>query len=189
MSDVDFAYRIGRVSRSHGLGGEVLVQFFRRRELALQSEYCRWRRLRRRLSVELEYADETIQPMEVTHVRWIDPLRAVLRIAACEDRTAADRLVGAYVDVDPGTLVPELHDDVDQCFDARVLHAESGQHLGMVRRITDNGAQALLEIDLLEGGQALVPVVPDIVVEIGCDAEGRRSVTVLPLPGLFEANR
>lgn len=167
----------------------MLVQFFRKRELALQPECARWRRLRRHLPIELEHPDETIQHMEVTHVRWVDPIRAVLRIAGFEDRTLAERLVGAYVDIDPESWSPELHDEIDQCFDARVLHAESGEHLGDVRIITDNGAQAILEVDLLDGGQAMVPVVPGIVMDIGRDSEGRRTVKIMPIPGLLEANR
>jgi 16S rRNA processing protein RimM len=184
----DFPLRVGRVARAHALRGEVVLQLLRRREHAADLKSLALRRLARPLDVELEHPDETLERHRVTHVRWLDPVRAVLRLEGVEDRDAAEALQGAYLDVDPERLAPELCDAVDACFGARVLDADAGDHLGWVGAIRDNGAQALLEIELDGGGEALVPVVPELVTETGVDEEGR-FVRVRPLPGLLEVNR
>lgn len=183
-----FTYRVGRIGRPHGLRGELVLQLFRRRD---RSDVVgpRWVRLRAALEAELEHPDERLERVRVTHIRWVDPLRTVLRLDGVQDRLAAERLLGCYFDLDPGRLVPELNDDVDGCFGARVLDAESGTLLGSVFAIRDNGAQPLLEIVLAgrEEPSALVPVVPELVPEIDSDAGGRY-VRIRPLPGLLEVN-
>lgn len=188
----EYAYRLGRIARAHGVRGEVVVQLFRRRAEVAGSEGQRWVRLRRPLPVEIEHLDERLEHRFVTHVRWLDPLRVVMRFSGLSDRARAEAMVGAYVDVDPSHLAPEVHDAIDACFDARVLDADTGALLGWVEAIRDNGAQALLEIRL-EGDEedaepALVPVVPEIVAAIEADAEGRL-VRIRPIPGLLEVNR
>lgn len=187
---LEFPYRVGRIARAHGLEGDVVAQLFRRRDHALDPERLAAKRLKRPMPVEIEHADETLEQLFVTRVRWLDPVRVVLRFDGVVDRDAAEDLVGAYLDFDPERLAPELSDEVDRCFDARVLDADSGRRLGEVEAIRDNGAQALLELRL-EGDEepsALVPVVPELVVEIGADDEGRW-VRLRPLPGLLEVNR
>ena len=185
---LDFPYRTGRIARAHGLKGDVLVQFFRRREHAADPKKCKMLKLRHPLLAELEFQDESLERVEVTHIRWLDPIRAVLRLSECQDRDTAEQLVGAYFDVDPERLALELHDDVDACFEARAIDADSGRSLGEVIRITDNGAQALLELEMSEGETALIPVVGELVVKVGRDNNGR-FVHIRPLPGLLEANR
>lgn len=188
MSNYDFAYRTGRIARGHGLRGEVLVQFFRKRDLALEPSRLKWKRLSPPFAAELEYQDEQTETVTITHVRWLDPIRVVLRIEESQNRNDADRCTGAYFDVDPGFLIPELHDDVDACFEARVIDAESEQNVGQVQRISDNGAQALLDVELIDGGWALIPFVEAIVEAVGEDELGRY-VKVRPMPGLLEANK
>lgn len=182
---IDFPYRIGRIARAHGLKGDVVLQLFRRR---IRDDYPTvFARLSPPFEVELEHLDERVERLQVTHLRWLDPLRLVLRWAGDPDRTDAERRVGTYLDAHPDRLPSLLVDPVDACFEARAIHAQTGASLGEVVAIRDNGAQALLELELPSGGEALVPCVPELVVEIGADAEGR-FVRIAPLPGLLEVN-
>ncbi|MEL6186684.1 MAG: hypothetical protein AAFU79_18850 [Myxococcota bacterium] len=181
----DFPYRIGRVARAHGLKGDVVLQLFRRR---VRDAYADgWVRLSPPFPAELEHLDERLERVSVTHLRWLDPLRVVLRVSGWSDREAAERRIGTYLDAHPEHLPSALTDPVDACFEARALHAESGEPLGEVIAIRDNGAQALLELELEGGAEALVPYVPELVVEVGTDEAGR-FVRILPLPGLLEVN-
>lgn len=186
MAEVPFPYRVGRLSRPHGLRGEVVAQLFRRRDHAADPKRQRWLPLKPPLAVEIEDRTEALERLTVTHVRWLDPIRVVLRVAELTDRDHAEARIGAYLDIDPARLNDALHDEVDRCFEAEVRHAETGELLGEVFAIRDNGAQALLEIELAaDGSMALVPYVPAFVE--GVEAEGdSRVVRIRPIPGLLE---
>ncbi len=176
-----FPYRIGRIARAHGLKGELMLQCFRRRDDRTLAQ----RRLARPMELELSHPDERLEPATLTHLRWIDGSRVILRLTGFEDRDQAEARVGCYVDVDPARLAPELGDEVDRCFGAEAWDEEQGARIGTIEAIRDNGAQALLEIGLDGGGEALVPAVPPIL--LGIDADGR--VLLRPPPGLLEVNR
>lgn len=183
-----YPYRIGRVARPHGLKGDVVLQLFRRRGFGAHGEDHRLQRLDPPWSAEVEREDGRVDEVQVTHARWLDPIRLILRLRGVADRTAAEGLVGVYFDAHPDQLPEWIADPVDACFEARAVHAESGEALGEVVAIRDNGAQALLEIELVDGALALVPFVAEMVVEVGVDEKGR-FVRVQPLPGLLEVNR
>ena len=181
-----FPYRIGRVARPHGLRGELMVQLFRRRDLALDEARHHWRRLKHPQLVELEDELERLERLTLTHIRWLDPIRVVLRFAEIGDRTEAEARIGSYLDLDPEGLRPELNDEVDRCFLAEVRHAETDAVLGQVVAIRDNGAQALLEVETPdEGERVLVPFVPAFVVEVHALPGEPRRVRLSPIPGLF----
>lgn len=184
---VPFPHRIGRVARAHGLRGEVLVQMFRRRALGADPARMKFRKLTRPLEVEVEYPDERLERLHVSHVRWVDPIRVVLRITELQDRDEAEALAGCYLDIDPEQPSPALLDDIDGAFGARALDADDGRVLGEIFAIRDNGAQALFELTLDADPEqsALVPVVEDFVAEIGRDDAGR-FVRLRLIDGLLE---
>lgn len=186
----EFPYRVGRLARARGLQGELVLQFFRRRDLADRPEHLRWMRLKPSLPFEIEHQDERMERGRVTHVKWLDPLRVSLRVEGWDSREAAERRVGAYFDVDPSQLPAQLFDDVDLCFEARALDADSGALIGEVVAVRDNGAQALLEVMLAdhpEDAMALIPAVAPLMADSGVD-EGGRWVRINVIPGLLEAN-
>lgn len=183
-----YPYRIGRIARPHGLKGDLVLQLFRRRDRGADPDDHRLRKLAPPWPAEVEREDGRYVQIRVTHARWLDPMRMVLRLDGVGDRTAAEAWVGVYFDVHPDQLPLLVADEVDACFEARVLDADTQANLGEVVAIRDNGAQALLEILLEDESLALVPFVPQLVTEVGAD-EGGRFVRISPLPGLLEVNR
>lgn len=184
MDSLPFPYRIGRVSRAHGLRGELLVQLFRRRPNGMHPAAHRFRKLKQPMPIELEYETERLEPLEVTHAKWVDPIRLVVRLAGVDDRDGAEARVGCYFDVDPSRFDPAIADEVDRAFDAEVVDADSGERLGEVQAIRDNGAQALLEIDVGKDEPVLVPVVEAFVTAIEREGDTAR-VRLRPIPGLL----
>lgn len=166
-----------------------MVQMFRRRGLA-DTLGLGQVRLKAPLASELEYPDERLERVWVSHARWLDPVRVVLWLEGVRDRTQAEARQGCYVDVDPTRLVDELTDAIDACFGARVIDADTGAMLGEIAAIRDNGAQPLFEMRRVGPGAAdpvLIPAVPELVPELHTGGEDRW-VRVRVLPGLLEAN-
>ncbi|MBO7762424.1 MAG: 16S rRNA processing protein RimM [Clostridia bacterium] len=62
-----------------------------------------------------------------------------------------------------------------------VLHAEDGRLLGHVREV-DTSRKTTLYIIETEGGEVMLPAVPEFVKEIDIE----RGMTVCPIPGFFD---
>lgn len=176
-----FPHRIGRVIRAHGLAGDVIVQLFRPRPIeAAQLRYAKERPPR---PVELVFEDGREVIYEVVGLRHTSPAAFVAHLAGVDDRDGADRLVGAFVDVDP-LDGPSVLDEVDRVFGATVIDVETDRTLGTVDDIRDNGAQALLVVG---EDELLIPWVDAFVEDVEEGPDGI-VVRIRPIPGLLEAN-
>jgi 16S rRNA processing protein RimM len=181
----EFPHRLGRVVRAHGLQGDLVVQVFRTRRVT--PDQLRFRREVPPVPVELVCQDDTRHVLPVVGVRWTDPATFVVKLAGVDTREAADRLEDAFFDVNPTAAPKTVADDVDRVFGALVEDAESGQVLGEVGDIQDNGAQAVLVVEAPEGDEILIPFVDVFIAEVVPGAQPR--VRVHLIPGLIEANR
>jgi 16S rRNA processing protein RimM len=161
---VTYPYRIGRILRAHGLAGDLTVQLFRPR--ALRPKRMRPKRAQKVEIGEREYVLHAVQGTAAD--------RAIVHLLGVEDRTAAERLEGEYLDVDPKDLPSLLTDEIDRLFGLTAVDPK-GAVIGEIVDIRDNGAQALLII----GEEILVPA--PFVVEV------RGGEVVIDAPeGLFE---
>lgn len=176
----EFPHRIGRVIRAHGLRGDVLVQLFRPRPIeAEQLEYVKEKPTR---PVELVFEDGREIVYQIRGVRFVNPASFVASLSGVDSREAAEALTGAFVDMDPRNP-PSVADEVDEIFGAKVVDVESGNELGTVDDIRDNGAQAVLVV-----GEDEI-LIPWVEVFIDAVDEGPEPVVrVRPIPGLLEAN-
>jgi 16S rRNA processing protein RimM len=156
---------VGRISRAHGVRGEVSVL---------------------RLSeVEDRFAKGSVLRLEDGRSLTIEAMRPhqqrlLVKFAEIEDRTQAESLRGEVLLV-PAEAAPEPPDGafwVHQVVGLEVV-TEDGRSLGRIVDVQGNPANDLW---VTESG-TLIPAVREIVVEI--DMQGRR-VTVREIPGLFE---
>lgn len=178
-----FDHRIGRIIRPHGLDGSVVLKLFRARRVDLEQQ--RWRSAEPPEPVELEFADEAAHRHGLVAAKFIDGSTALLRIAGVDDRSAAERLVPAFLDIDPTALPELLADEADRLFGAHVYIDDDDRPLGRVEDIRDNGAQPLL---LVGDEQVMIPVVDAFIGSVEADEDGVR-VRIRSIPGLIEANR
>lgn len=183
-----FSYRIGRVLKSHGLQGDVTLQLFRpRRSLTGQKKKSK---TGQRLALAFLPQDrdpegETEEIHLLVRAKGVAADRVVVHFERVDDRSAADRLEGAFVDVDPDALPTLITDSADRMLGAEVSDLE-GRALGRVVDVRDNGAQPLLFLG--EEEELIIPAVEPIVRELR--EEGRRRVLVIDPPaGLLEINR
>lgn len=160
---------IGRVIKSHGIRGELSVE-------ATTDE------------PEIRFAvGEVLKGKQgkKEHELTIKSVRAhkgrlLITFEEVKDRTAADSLRGTQFFAAP------LEDPEDDGFydheleGLRVIHA--GKDVGVVTGVTHGPAQSLLEVDL-DGKQALIPFVEDIVPEVDLD---QGELTITPPEGLLD---
>lgn len=178
-----YVHRIGRIIRAHALRGDVVVQRFR--SLRLEARDLKGRAITRNAQVWLEREDGSEGRMlRIKRIRWLDPSRAVVHFEGVDDRNDAEALQGVFVDIDPIDPPDGLSDDIDRVFGASAINSETGEAIGTVEDIRDNGAQPILQIGEEPG--VLIPWV-DAFIE-GVEDGPPRRVLIRPIPGLLEAN-
>ncbi|MDF1578124.1 MAG: ribosome maturation factor RimM [Desulfurivibrionaceae bacterium] len=167
--------RVGRLTKPHGIKGEVKVQpdfgsvedFLAYREILLGSPDSELRR-----------------DFKVERCRFQGDL-VILQLAGVGDRTAADALRGSEVWVDR-ELLPELlpgryyrHDLIGMR-----VETENGRKLGRVETFLATGGHDILVV--LDGGREyLIPLVDEFLLNVDAAAG---LLTVAEVPGLFEIN-
>jgi 16S rRNA processing protein RimM len=162
---------IGRIVAAFGIRGEVKVEIH-------TDHPDRFGQLKR---VFMGLGDDP-QPVGVLGSR-LHKNHALLRLQGYPDRTAAERLRGQWLYVPVEEAVPLEEDEYYefQALGSRVETVE-GEFLGHIRDVIFTGANEVFVVDGA-GGQILVPVLKDVVLEI--DPTEDRVLVSLP-PGLRE---
>jgi 16S rRNA processing protein RimM len=157
---------VGRVSRAHGIRGEVLVHPLS--EVGARFEPDATLRLEDGRSLSVEAA----RPHQG---------RLLVKFREVPDRTAAEALRGEVLLI-PATESPDLDDDdrfwVHQIVGLDVV-TDTGRRLGRIAEVRSNPANDLW---VTEDG-TMVPAIRDVVRNVDVDAG---VVTIHELPGLFE---
>jgi 16S rRNA processing protein RimM len=163
---------VGRVVRSHGLRGEVLVQV-----LSDSPE-------RFAVGSRFDAGDPEAEPLRelIIAAARLAQGRHLLRFDGVDDRAAADALRGAILsipfsdarDLDDGEYWPH------QLVGLTVVDSE-GRRRGTVADVVPGAAHDQLAVTLDEGGSVLVPTVSALVT---VDLDNGK-VTVAPVHGLL----
>ncbi|MDO4686044.1 MAG: ribosome maturation factor RimM [Corynebacterium sp.] len=163
---------IGRVVKSHGIRGEVVV------DVATDAPDVRFAKgvvlAGRQGSKEHNLTIEAARPHQG---------RLLVKFAEIADRNAADSLRGTKFFAPPR----DEDDDEDEGFydheleGLRVIH--QGEDIGEVTGVMHGPAGEILEVRLTSGKEALVPFVHAIVPEVDLEAG---TCTITPPEGLFE---
>ncbi len=165
---------VGRVSKAHGIGGELAVDVHTD---APDERFAPGAVLSARLR------DRSVRTLTVSAAR-AHANRLLVRFDEVPDRTAAEALRGAQLLVDAADLPPS--EDPDEFYEheleglAAVL--ADGTEVGTVREIARSPGGELLVVDRPDGTEALVPFVREIVPEVRV-ADGR--VVLDPPEGLL----
>ncbi len=159
---------VGRVLRPHGVRGEVRVQLLTDHPERLS----RYRIL---------YLGRTPRPYTLEGVR-LHKGAALIKLANCDDRNAAEELRGQLVQIPIAEAVPLGEGEYYhfQVVGVEVL-TDQGESLGRVAEVLDTGAN---DVFVVRGprGEVLIPAIEDVVLEL--DLEARRMVVTI-LPGLL----
>ena len=158
---------VGRITKAHGLRGEVAVQVFSDNP----DRFADGARV---------FLDDG-RALTVGAARWAGA-RMLVRFEGVPDRTAAEALRGRSLVV-PRSMLPELADGEywpHQLIGCEVT-TEAGRSLGRVTDVIENPANDLWAATDDAGVETLLPAIRDVVVEVDV-AAGR--ILVRDLPGL-----
>ena len=166
---------LARVLRSRGNRGEVAA------------EDCSDDPLRRFTPGARFFLTGSASKREVLLERvWHHKGRLILKFEGVDTISDAEALRGCELQIPEAELGPApeggffFHDLIG----CRILDADSGRELGVVRDVLEPGGAAVLEVDS-KGGEILVPFVQSICVEI---TPGERTIRVRLPEGLEELN-
>jgi len=159
---------VGRITRPHGVKGEVAV-------LPLSDVESRFEP-----GSTLFLDERTDRPLTVALSRP-HRQRLLVTFRGVADRTAAEELQGRYLFV-PASSAPSLPEGEYWSYDligCQVL-TEEGRHLGEVREVIHTPANDVWATQG-EGGEVLIPALKDVVQEV--DTAARR-IVIREVPGL-----
>ena len=161
---------VGRVSRPHGVRGEVRVE--------IVTGYPE--RLAQHAHFYLAYPDSpaTVQRHPVEGLRFHREA-LLLKLGGCDDRNGAEELRGMLVQVPTEEAVP-LEEGEYYHFQiiGAAVETESGETLGRVVEVLETGAN---DVYVVRGprGEVLVPAIESVVRELEGDTEIVVEETVL----------
>lgn len=162
---------IGQVVGAHGLRGELKTE-------VLTQDPARFGRL-----TEVYVGREGEEPLP----RRLEAFRlhqgkALLKIEGCEDRTAAEALRGAYVQVPIEEALPlEEGEYYEHQIVGLAVCTTAGEPLGKVVEILYTGANDVYVVRGPDGKEILIPAMAGVILEV--DLEGGRLIVEL-LEGL-----
>ncbi|MBG0777869.1 MAG: 16S rRNA processing protein RimM [Desulfovibrionaceae bacterium] len=164
--------RIGRVTKPHGIKGEVCVDYYADSPFLLTE--C----------PSLRLSDgRSATPVRVADWRMHQG-RPLVRFAHCKDRNKAEELRGLYLEVKRSEL-PEPDDDEIYVDDLEGLdvYLPDGSRLGSIESVHANDYQEVWTIRTDKGQEVLFPATEDFVASADLDA-GRIDIT--PPEGLLD---
>lgn len=166
---------IGRISRPHGVRGELRAEILTDYPDRLQTVFAQ--------HLRTLYVGKAHRPFTLTGVRFHQGAM-LLTFKECTTRDEADALRGALVEIPLEDAVP-LEEDEYYHFELIGMHVETdeGDTLGdIVDVFTAPGAN---DVFVVHGsrGEILIPAIEDVVMSLDVEA-GR--VVIHPLPGLLD---
>ena len=169
MSDRPRYIAVGRITRAHGLRGEVSV-------LPLTQVTSRFERGSRLLAGEDEDRALVVSSARPNRDRMLVLFEGV------HDRDAAEALRGLYLFVRTSEAppLPEGEFWPHELIGCEVI-TEGGRVLGQLREVIRTRANDVWSVQSDDGGEVLVPALRDVVEDVDVDA---RRVVVREVPGL-----
>lgn len=168
---------IGRITRPHGVQGEVGVALY-----TDTPERFTWLT---EVYLSADVADPQPLRLPLEQVRYHHDL-ALLKLAGYPDRTAAEALRGLWVLIPRAQAAPLAEGEyyLYQLIGLTVVTTQ-GETLGQLLDILETGANYVFVVQG-DRGELLLPDIPEVVQ--GLDFVARR-MTVQLLPGLLPVNR
>lgn len=166
ISDSD-VYKIGTLTRTHGVRGEVAFQFTDDVWDRVEADYLFLR------------LDGLLVPFFLEEWRFRSDSLALLKFEDIDDADTASRLVGADVCF-PKELTPADFDEEELTWKHFVGFEvwQDKQHLGTVSSVLDQTANVLLVIETPEGKELLIPAHEDFI--LSADHRQRRLLVDIP---------
>jgi 16S rRNA processing protein RimM len=163
----------GRVSKTHGLSGEVrILPFSRRLENLARLE---------RIFIQIKQEENPVEFKVIR--RRLEQYSALVKLEGIESVDAAEELRGCIVMVDPSQLSETEKNEYYwfQLIGLRV-YTTDGRYLGLVEDLIDRASQDILVVKE-DKKEYLIPMIETIVREINLEAS---CIVIFPIKGLLD---
>lgn len=152
---MDYVY-IGRVANTHGVRGDIKV-------FPTTDDPQRFKKLKK---VIIEDARGGEQTYHISGVKYVNKF-VVLNLKEIEDMDSALRLKQGIVKIDRKHALPLEEDEYYiQDLMGMEVFLEDGEKLGDLREVLFTGANDVYIVDLLDGGEVLLPAIRQCVLDI-----------------------
>ena len=161
---------IGKIVNVHGLGGMVKVMPW-----CDSAEFL--------AEFEVLYRGKDHTPMEIERAS-VQKNMVLMKFAGVDTPEAANALRNTVLYMNREDV--ELDEDtyfIQDLQGMRVIDADTGKEYGVLNDVLQTGANDVYEVKSPAGQMLLVPVIPDVVLNVDFDAE---VITIRPLKGLFD---
>jgi 16S rRNA processing protein RimM len=164
---------IGRVSRPHGVKGEIRIEYFNPEDPSLFSRY-------EMLYIQGDQGSpRSYRPIKVRlHKQFI-----LAQLEGIRNKEEAERLSGSLVLVDPERL-PSLEEDEYYWYEILGMRVvtEQGHEMGEVTQILQTGSN---DVYVVRKGskEFLIPAIKEVIIAIERET---RTMVIRPREGLFE---
>lgn len=161
---------IGKIVNVHGLGGMVKVMPW-----CDSAEFLS--------EFETLYRGKDHTPMTVERAA-VQKNMVLMKFSGVDTQEAANMLRNTVLYMDREDV--ELDDDtyfIQDLQGMRVVDADNGKEYGKLHDVLQTGANDVYEVEAPEGKILLVPVIPDVVLNVDFDTD---TITIRPLKGLFD---
>lgn len=161
---------IGRITRPHGVNGEVRVEL-----MTDVPERFKWLN-----SVYL--GEKHPRQVALDSVRFHQDV-VLIKLAGYPTRDDVERLRGELIQIPESEAIPLEEDEyfLYQLIGLEVFTVD-GVHLGRLDEVLETGANNVFVVNS-SSGQHLLPDIPDVIKEIDID-NGR--LVIFPMPGLID---
>ncbi len=162
---------IGRIGTTFGLHGQVKMA-------AITAKIDHLKRKIKTVFIGPKYREYQLNGVAVHK-----PGMLVLTLEGVTTTTAAEELRGTEVFIREQEAAPLAADEyfIHQLTGLLVV-TDTGEELGKVREVIETGANDVLVVAKPTGGEALIPMIRDVIVDLNV-AAGR--ITIHPLEGLL----
>ena len=161
---------IGRIVNRHGLNGTVKIMPWCDSADFL-CEFDTLYRGKQHIAMQIEHAA-------------VQKNRVLMKFAGVDTAEAADALRNAVLYMDRNDV--ELDGDthfIQDLLGMAVRDADTGAEYGKLTDVLQTGANDVYEVTAPDGRRLLVPVIPQVVLQIDDEAD---VITIRPLEGLFD---
>ena len=164
---------IGRVSKPHGVKGEIRIEYFNPEDLQFFSHYQ---------MIFLQGDERSLHPYRLLTVRPHKKL-ILAQLEGIQSRAEAEQLRGKVVLIDPAELPPLKEDEYywQDILGMRVV-SEKGEDVGTIKEIVPTGSN---DVYVVQKGEQefLIPATQDVIMSIDIEA---RTMVIRPLEGLLQ---
>lgn len=165
--------KIGKIVNAVALKGEVKIY-----------NYSDYKERFEELDRIIIFGPKKTEEYEIENIRYQKNM-VIAKLKGIDDRTAAEGLKDrdVYITEEDLRELPEDTFYIRDLIGCTVKDMGTGRDIGKISDVLQNSAQDIYQVELLKGGQALIPAVEQFVKSVDIE---KKTVEIELIPGLID---